>query len=360
MDIEIWFKGQGGTTCLSVHEFQDTGRGMKATRSISKGDVVLEIPRNLLVTRALVERYAPGASQLPEQCALALFLYLLKTDALPPQLRSFWSSYLGSLPSNFDSFLSVLPTCTHLPTEATTGIGKQLNTMNEHFDLANRVHELPDPALWQWCWLAVNSRCIFASIGRDTMALAPLLDMINHHPQASTRVELTGSSFRVLATEALVEGTQFFFSYGPHSNWDLWLEYGFVVPGNTSHVSAAHLVRSTFSAPQFGAKWALLGQLGLDTPLALSFPPTYALRMALTLFFLPSSQDDAWTKAYQSGDERPLSDETSFVDQWIARAQALLVRQAQSVNGRQGPDCCCAHALQAIAMDEIELLLSQN
>jgi hypothetical protein len=104
--------------------------------------------------------------------------------------------------------------------------------------------------------MIVNTRCVYlddtagTTSSGDRIALAPFLDMLNHHPDAEVSLHMTfgrcthqtkkmhayfdqrTQCYTIRTQNAFRRGRQAFINYGPHDNCFLLGEYGFVVRGN--------------------------------------------------------------------------------------------------------------------------------
>ncbi|KAJ2212265.1 hypothetical protein EV179_004816 [Coemansia sp. RSA 487] len=69
---------------------------------------------------------------------------------------------------------------------------------------------------------------------RDTIALAPFLDLLNHSKDASvtTYFDLVKRQFVIKTLTPYKRGREVFISYGPHDNCFMLAEYGFVLADN--------------------------------------------------------------------------------------------------------------------------------
>uniref|UniRef100_A0A914EG42 SET domain-containing protein n=1 Tax=Acrobeloides nanus TaxID=290746 RepID=A0A914EG42_9BILA len=122
---------------------------------------------------------------------------------------------------------------------------KQLDEVEEIYK--KLVSILPDLNydLYLWAWHIVNTRCIYVENPRhplvdssksgDTIAVIPLVDMLNHSPkpQVLPLFDKRSQCYVVnVQSSAVLEEEQLFVCYGPHDNGKLWLEYGFMLPEN--------------------------------------------------------------------------------------------------------------------------------
>ncbi|KAJ1805881.1 hypothetical protein LPJ75_005188, partial [Coemansia sp. RSA 2598] len=288
-------------TKLTLAYFPDTFRGMMATRDIAAGEDVVRVPESLLITaskvRQLVAAGAPSASSCPsgskparwalsEHQSLAYWLYAESEK----HTRSEWHRYIDSLPRDFAS----VPLFT-LAGDAPSSSGIAMDTREARWVMdhlprpmqqkAVEQHErlysdwastcrfletlgLAVPAAWRryvWAWLAVNTRCIHLGRRRpaasevsescsasacvslsstqaigssDSMALAPVLDFLNHSEQADvvTFYDSVRRQFVIRTNRPFSKGQEVFISYGPHDNRFMLLEYGFVLRQNPYQV----------------------------------------------------------------------------------------------------------------------------
>jgi len=71
--------------------------------------------------------------------------------------------------------------------------------------------------------------------GKDTY-LIPFADMLNHSKDANIDWKFTDTEFIMSATENILEHEELFDSYGPKSNYETFLHYGFVEPNRELNV----------------------------------------------------------------------------------------------------------------------------
>ncbi|KAJ2087395.1 hypothetical protein IW138_005012 [Coemansia sp. RSA 986] len=163
-------------TRLTLAYFPETFRGMMATKDICKGDDIVRVPEHLLVT----------ASKAKQDIIIAC---------------GNWSR-------------------TRL------------------YVSAAGTYTVDDWRCYVWAWLAVNTRCIHLGqqsiASRDTIALAPFLDLLNHSKDASvtTYFDLVKRQFVIKTLTPYKRGREVFISYGPHDNCFMLAEYGFVLADN--------------------------------------------------------------------------------------------------------------------------------
>ncbi|KAJ2444997.1 hypothetical protein GGF42_006136 [Coemansia sp. RSA 2424] len=295
-----WCKEQGmPKTKATLAYFADTFRGMMATRDIGVGEDVVRIPERLLITASKVKRTTLARAtsidssvhtdrwDLSEHQSLAYWVYV----EAELQEQSEWHSYIRSLPRDFASIpLYVLsgssPSATvdktssgcvqwvaaHLPQSLQQRVSEQQAKLFSDWSrtlassAASRSRPLSDWRLYVWSWLVANTRCIhlgrgpgFArcahtpkadgakgthSIGsQDSIALAPILDLLNHSGQASisTLFDVERGEFVIKTNQPFKAGQEVFISYGPHDNLFLLAEYGFTLEKNPyQHLELDH------------------------------------------------------------------------------------------------------------------------
>ncbi|KAF9107462.1 SET domain-containing protein 4 [Mortierella sp. AM989] len=102
-------------------------------------------------------------------------------------------------------------------------------------DLLKRPIEYEE---YEWAWLVVNTRCIYLDAKKqdtaDNIALAPMLDFLNHTHDAKTEGFFCTKtkSYKIKTLLPYKKGEQVFINYGPHDNCFILVEYGFVTPDN--------------------------------------------------------------------------------------------------------------------------------
>ncbi|KAJ1857896.1 hypothetical protein LPJ76_001378 [Coemansia sp. RSA 638] len=93
-------------------------------------------------------------------------------------------------------------------------------------------------ALREWCTVQVSSQsnsAVFQPISdHDSIALAPMLDLLNHSCQArvSTYFDTGRRLFVIKTLRRYCKGEEAFISYGPHDNGFMLAEYGFALAEN--------------------------------------------------------------------------------------------------------------------------------
>ncbi|KAJ3158141.1 SET domain-containing protein 4 [Geranomyces michiganensis] len=240
-----WLAARGyAQDLLELAEFPRTGRGMRAMRDIKAGETLVRIPESVLLTSRTpavgsVCARVCGTKVLTEHQKLALFLAVEKSDP-----ESAFAPYIAVLPASFGTVAGGAragPVVNAMPSrmrELCHAVWARCDVDFEAISSANI-----DRKVFEWAWFAVNTRCVSLNSpttepGNPTIALAPLLDFLNHSPSVSTiaAFDPTSRTFALTTVNAIAKGEQAFISYGPHDNAFLAAEYGFAVPGNGANV----------------------------------------------------------------------------------------------------------------------------
>ncbi|EME28868.1 ribulose-1,5-bisphosphate carboxylase/oxygenase small subunit N-methyltransferase I [Galdieria sulphuraria] len=231
-------------------EGEYSGRGLLSSRSVNLGEKVLEIPEKLMFTRKLALETFPTsiiASIEDEYVSIGLLLLYEKAKGFD----SFFKPYLDILPtldelnplflwSNKDLDLlqgsPTLSACEQLRDKLLreyTYLGKNIIPQ-----IPNFASKPIDFKQFQWAFGILFSRAIcFPSSKR--IALVPYADLLNHSPFCSAFIDEEKIPFGNGVTEAVVyvdrlyePYEQVYVSYGPRSNQELLLLYGFSLERN--------------------------------------------------------------------------------------------------------------------------------
>ena len=240
---------------------ESSGRGLLARRDINDGDELLKIPIKLCLTKASA-RKALGKDALPEEINeyLAIACQLIHEKYVLGDKSSF-KHYIGVLPEVEE----VNPTFTWSDEDLAFLEGSpviaatkslQMKLQREYDALLGGpdglIAKYPDrfPAEhftyenWVWAFTMLFSRAIrLRNLKQgETLALVPYADLINHSPfsQAYIDARETGDWLFKSGEEEVIlyadrgyrRMEQIYISYGPKSNAELLLLYGFAVERN--------------------------------------------------------------------------------------------------------------------------------
>eukprot|EP00635_Sarcinochrysidales_sp_CCMP3193_P002732 CAMPEP_0118908752 /NCGR_PEP_ID=MMETSP1166-20130328/11617_1 /TAXON_ID=1104430 /ORGANISM="Chrysoreinhardia sp, Strain CCMP3193" /LENGTH=509 /DNA_ID=CAMNT_0006848151 /DNA_START=173 /DNA_END=1702 /DNA_ORIENTATION=+ len=245
------------TETFDEAENEKSGRGLLARRPITQDQQLIRMPLRLCLTKAKAVDSGVANESDNEYVALAK---LLIAEKKKKSTQSFWSSYLDVLPSvadiapafAWDDDLRCLEGSPCL--KATESMKKKLRDEylaafsdddddDEEISLSNSsIVSFGD---WEWAFAILFSRAIRLSSGsQELLALVPYVDFINHSPFSSSYVGLEDAPPRMpwdpvledhvvlYADRSYKKFEQIFISYGPKSNSDLLLLYGFALERN--------------------------------------------------------------------------------------------------------------------------------
>lgn len=241
---------------------ESSGRGLLARRNINQEEVLLQIPLKLCITKASARKCFDDNNILPPSINeyLAMACQLIHERYVMGN-KSFYKPYLDVLPTTDE----VNPTFTWSeedldmlkgsPVVAATQ-SMQMKLRREYNDLLADEGKLCDQypkyfprehftfENWQWAFTMLFSRAIRLRNMKqgETLALVPYADLINHSPysQAYLDAREKGDWLFKSGTEEVVlyadrsyrKMEQIYISYGPKSNAELLLLYGFALERN--------------------------------------------------------------------------------------------------------------------------------
>ncbi len=202
---------------------------------------------HLMVTRRRAAQ-ALGISEdnhLPTHDLLAAFLW---REKFVVGEASIWRPYLNTLPKSYSvPYYSAKAELEALPEYVRGHCEDQIRAVNESFQLVRKLSACPaiTSSSYSWAYFTVNTRAVYlrehtSDSAKDSLALAPLLDMFNHSCSAemdagpnSTTAEVGGDCYQIVTRKGYSRYRQVFINYGPHDNLRLCLEYGFAMPNNS-------------------------------------------------------------------------------------------------------------------------------
>ncbi|KAF9426149.1 SET domain-containing protein 4, partial [Podila epigama] len=249
-DFLKWLKSMGcPKTKLTLAEFSNTGRGMMATKPIKAGEVIVQVPESNLVTlKSLQSKYGARIARFGKKINSHMIIALHIALLVQAPEKSGWLPYLRMLPKKFDTMPVRYPQELFdlLPQNAQAHVNKQkakivadyncvIEFLKSNQDLLTRPLDYDE---YEWAWLVVNTRCIYLDakkqVAADNIALAPMLDFLNHTHDAKTegRFCTKTRSYQIKTLLPYKKGEQVFINYGPHDNCFILVEYGFVTPEN--------------------------------------------------------------------------------------------------------------------------------
>jgi len=314
---------------------ESTGRGLLARRDINEGDELLEIPLKMCITK-LSSRKCFGQeiihNGMNEYLAIALQLI---HEYYMNDKKSWYQPYLEVLPkvdevnptflwSEEDlKFLEGSPVIAatkslqiKLQREYDALLGGEDGLCNTHPKLFPK--EVFNMEKWLWAFTQLFSRAVRLRSTKqgETLALVPYADLINHSPFSGAYLdarEIGSWIFTEEAEEVILYADrsyrkmeQIYISYGPKSNADLLLLYGFALernPFNSVDVTVSIQRLSEQDDPLADQKIEFLEKVGRQT--TVDFPcyfDRYPTEMLEYLRLMQMTLDDTKGKSIDDFD----------------------------------------------------------
>lgn len=195
--------------------FPGTGRGLMTCKKLNSGHLVISVPEEMLITTKTAKQSDIG-KQLTQLHVQLNSLVLLCVFILYEKERgksSFWHPYINTLPRSFNTpayfskeELNALSSSLH------EACAVQIKTVRESYEDLKGLLESCTSVLvktfldlltfddFRWAWFVVNTRSVYKAddyvvtspVGmatstvhiKDTYALAPVLDLLNHSATA--------------------------------------------------------------------------------------------------------------------------------------------------------------------------------
>ncbi len=343
-----WLKSRGWRQekPLRLAEFRNTGRGLMCLERVEAGEVLVNIPLDLLLTRERVidlgalSAFAIRGSPVEFSTHELLTLFLLREKNKGN--RSEWWPYIKSLPKAYD----VLYFCRSeevqcFPQYLKSRVVDQKEKLGVTFPrLIKRCQFAPSFSIedLEWAWFTVNTRAVYferEDLHSNRLALAPFLDMFNHSPDARVKAGLDlrarngGSVYQLVSESSSAAYDEVFINYGPHCNMKLALEYGFVVPQNSNDfvpLTLEDLAGESY-LPLDKNRMGAIRESGLADKLCVTQSGLSWNAMAcIFILKLPADEVKVWHRVYQINLENQLSPSSlrAIVARKLAEAEESL------------------------------------
>ena len=334
-DFQSWLKSNGfrNEAGLTIHCFEDTGRGLMSRNGVNAGGQLVAVPSNLIISRQCCLDLFPHKTieSLSDHQAIALFIALQKSCT-----GSFWKPFIDVLPSDFDTLPYFYPPglLEMLPDDIAATVALQRQAIRR--DYSRCLEETTEISLdvFEWAWFVVNTRCISlnpsvkpsnASISKE-FVLVPFLDFFNHSQDVSIDAvfDVVKREYVIHIHQQVEPGAQAFIRYGPHDNNFLLSEYGFVHQGNGfNFVSLDHEFNSLFgSVGAYSHAVSVLTSRGLWGEFVLTLDCLgYRLMNALRLLVAAGSIDKILAKW-----DRVVMGATPYIDAVLEKHALELLR----------------------------------
>lgn len=294
------------TSTIDEYEGEDSGRGLLARRAIVQDQELIRLPKQCCMTKQAALESSDLAGIVSEKTNEYIAIALLLLSERAKGGASYWAPYVSVLPSTEDISPTFawddddLALLEGSPCLAATR-SMQAKLMAEHAEVVSKLPTGAAPfaqdfADWQWAFSILFSRAIrlgSTSQSVEVLGLVPYVDFINHSPFSSSYVSLdskddtflsnlfsakTDDEVVVFADRSYKKFEQIFISYGPKSNSDLLLLYGFALDRNPFNSVAVRLGASA-DDPLYKQKIDFANAAGRAADGTESFP-LYADRFA--------------------------------------------------------------------------------
>ena len=241
---------------LELHNFPQTGRGVRTVVDRAPGDILLQVPvADTVVATDEESSFVSSTSDTPSTTTtttlsneqkLAMKIALLRKEHHPyissdmiPKVQHF---SVWSLPSELWDLLC-LPKCYRESFQATRTMVTEFCRQQSFSDNnKNNNGDDDDIDTIEWAFSMTRSRSIAVpeltqenAVDKDPvpLALIPGLDLFNHGFDAGTVLQLKDNTWTLTSSKSYNAGDQIFLSYGDDKdNWKLLLTYGFSIPNN--------------------------------------------------------------------------------------------------------------------------------
>ncbi|KAL7637676.1 UNVERIFIED_CONTAM: hypothetical protein RMT77_011285 [Armadillidium vulgare] len=267
---------------VEICSFEQEGLGLKTTKALQEGDLVLSIPKKLVMSEETARKSYLGSliekdPILHHMGNVSLSLHLLGEYV---NLNSHWQPYLRFLPKNISTTLYFSPEEIQLlkGSPLLEEVTKQFQNIARQYSYFYRIfHSLPEARSWpirdyftfdsyRWAVSIVMTRLnrIPAPDSIGQLGLIPGWDMANHeHGVFSTDFDETKDSITCFAHRNFACSEQFCIYYGQRSNAEFFLHSGFVYKDNPSDTYALKLGVSK-SDPLYEEKSKFLSSVSLS------------------------------------------------------------------------------------------------
>jgi histone-lysine N-methyltransferase SETD3 len=234
-----WMEEQGATFPAMTMKVGQGTRQVHATRPLVAGELVLHVPRKLMITPEIAKASEAGKLIAQHGCDFGDYEYIAAYLLQIKREGGFWKPYVDVLPKDYAEnalFFS----------ESELGYlhGSYISErIRERIEWNARLHDRLPPSLkengftpeaFAWARCAVTSRVYGVTFGGcKTVAMVPLADMFDHAPRNYVRwIAEAEAGFIVTAQQPVAAGAPLFERYGKRCNAMLLNVYGFCLEDN--------------------------------------------------------------------------------------------------------------------------------
>lgn len=248
--LQNWAREKNIISNIRPAEFLETGRGAQTIKDIHMGDLVLEVPQDLIISSdtAIASDKGSVFESLEEidNDTKALLWTIQERQNESSQFAPFFTS----LPKTFSTGLSIgseaLKELVGTPLLDETMAAREhiRNQYESMFPLLTEV--FPDSfskEVYTWenflwateLWYSYGIQILFPD-GVLKTCLVPFASLLNHslypHVTAFSRIDSQSKTLKLKSLRGCTNGYQIYLSYGPLSNLRLLQDYGFAFEEN--------------------------------------------------------------------------------------------------------------------------------
>ncbi|XP_059484830.1 actin-histidine N-methyltransferase [Neocloeon triangulifer] len=280
--LEWLEKNEASFPGVSISSFDGFELGLKAEKDFEEGDLLMAIPRKIMLTLENARISELGAllckdPMLQHMPNVALSLLLLLEKFKPD---SHWAPYIDLLPSEYTTVLYFSPSeladlkgspAQEAALKQCRNIARQYAYFSKLFQTVSGpacdlLREVFTYEQYRWAVSTVMTRQNFvvSSDGKSIVnALIPLWDLCNHEQgRLSTDFVPEKDRSECLAWRSFPKGEQIFIFYGARPNAEFLVHNGFV-PSDNSHDTLAIRLGISHADPLGDKKRTLLNTLAL-------------------------------------------------------------------------------------------------
>ncbi|CAF1169975.1 unnamed protein product [Adineta steineri] len=220
-DFLSWFNSTGvNTENINVSYSITSGFGLYSRRELIEKDfLILSLPEHLFIKPSFNTNDLTGFEHL--------IIHLLEEKTNP---------YIKFLRS-----IQCIPQWRYYPNDKYPQqlIDKMKKHLNKYNQSRNKILQYNDDE-FQWAYYSINTRCVHFNMENDSkdqddnLCLIPYLDFVNHsiEPNTISKFNSLTRSYEIYSIKTIDFNEQITFLYNPHSNVDLFIEYGFILSLN--------------------------------------------------------------------------------------------------------------------------------
>ncbi|KAF7720705.1 hypothetical protein EC973_006314 [Apophysomyces ossiformis] len=251
-----WAKDSGIlASAVKVVKTPNAGYGLFATRNINPDEVVLHIPRDMLITASRVLQYPHMKAFHGNSDRVIICIFLAHERFIAS--NSVWKPYMDCLPS--DESYRRDHTLYNAQWVAGTSLAAAISAKLTKLKREHASLQLDWLTLDMWIWADVTFWSRVVELGNNELTLVPFFDFANHSLSPNIRWEQGIGVDLLPFGEAIAANTELTLSYGAKSNQELLFLHGFCIPHNPQSSVLTLPVQPFLDEPE---KFAWLSQAG--------------------------------------------------------------------------------------------------